>query len=113
MANIKLDSKGLIIEADSVFGEMFGISVQEIIGRTYQDFQLAHFKGLHEIDEKESVCITQPILVNVGRPHIAINDSDIGRWCLCLIPKRNSNGFRIEFTEALELFKDAARRIRA
>jgi PAS domain S-box-containing protein len=54
MVNIKLDSKGFIIEADSVFGEMFGISVQEIIGRTYQDFQLAHFKGLHEIDEKES-----------------------------------------------------------
>ena len=61
---------------------------------------------MDEIDEKESVCITQPILVNVGRPHIAINDSDIGRWCLCLIPKRNSNGFRIEFTESLELFKD-------
>ena len=61
---------------------------------------------MSEIDEKESVCITQPILVNVGRPHIAINDSDIGRWCLCLIPKTNIDGCRIEFNQAVELFKD-------
>ena len=61
---------------------------------------------MDEIDEKESVCITQPILVNVGRPHIAINDSDIGRWCLCLIPKTNIDGCRIEFNQAVELFKD-------
>jgi len=60
---------------------------------------------MDEIDEKESVCITQPILVNVGRPHRAINDSDVGRWCLCLIPKTNIDGCRIEFNQAIELFK--------
>ena len=54
MASIKLNSKGFIVEADSVFGDMFGIPVNDIVGCIYQDFQLAHFKGLKVINEQES-----------------------------------------------------------
>lgn len=54
MVNIKLNSKGFIVEADSVFGDMFGIPVNDIVGCIYQDFQLAHFKGLKVINEHES-----------------------------------------------------------
>jgi PAS domain S-box-containing protein len=54
MANIKINSKGFIVEADSVFGDMFGISVQDIIGSNYQDFQLSYFKGFQVINEQES-----------------------------------------------------------
>ena len=52
----------------------------------------------------ESVTIDKPILVNVGVPHRAVNDSDSGRWCLSLIPKKNNT--RIEFNQAIDIFHE-------
>lgn len=57
-----------------------------------------------EIFETESITIEQPTLVNVGLPHLAINDTNFGRWCFCLIPKKND--MRISFPQAVDIFKD-------
>ncbi len=54
MASIKINSKGFIVEADSVFGNLFGIQVNDIVGCIFKDFQLTHFKGLKVINEHES-----------------------------------------------------------
>jgi hypothetical protein len=57
-----------------------------------------------QIEMTESVTIDKPILVNVGVPHRAVNDSDLGRWCISLIPKKNNN--RIAFKQAIKLFHE-------
>jgi hypothetical protein len=57
-----------------------------------------------QIEIVESITIDKPVLVNVGVPHRAVNDSDVGRWCLSLIPKKNNE--RIAFNEAIELFHE-------
>lgn len=57
-----------------------------------------------DIDEEESLVINKPVLVNVGMPHRAVNDSNVGRWCICLIPKKGIN--RISFSESVDLFKE-------
>ena len=57
-----------------------------------------------EIIETKSVTANKPILVNVGVPHRVINDGDTGRWCLCLIPKKNDA--RISFNDALKIFSE-------
>lgn len=57
-----------------------------------------------QVDLVESVTIDRPILVNVGRAHRAVNNSNQARWCLCLIPKIGTN--RIAMPAAVELFKD-------
>jgi PAS domain S-box-containing protein len=54
MAYILLNSKGIISEADSHFGEIFGLQIQDVLGNVYQDFQQAHFEGLTSINEHES-----------------------------------------------------------
>jgi hypothetical protein len=57
-----------------------------------------------EIIKTESVTIDKPILVNVGVPHRAVNLGITGRWCLSLIPKKNSE--RISFDDALKIFSE-------
>lgn len=52
----------------------------------------------------DRVKIDNTILVNVGQPHRVINNSSKGRYCVCLIPKKNDH--RISFEEAVELFND-------
>lgn len=54
MAYILLNSKGTICEADSHFGEIFGLQIQDVVGNVYQDFRQAHFVGLTAINEHES-----------------------------------------------------------
>lgn len=58
-----------------------------------------------EIDKMESLTINKPALVRVGVPHKAINNTDKGRWCLCMIPKK-INGGRLLWPKSLDLFKD-------
>jgi hypothetical protein len=58
-----------------------------------------------EINKMESLVIDKPVLVRVGVPHRVVNDSDKGRWCLCLIPKQIKGG-RLLWPQALDLFKD-------
>jgi hypothetical protein len=57
-----------------------------------------------QIEITESITIDKPILVNVGVPHRAVNDSDLGRWCLSLIPKKNDE--RIAWNQAIEIFHE-------
>jgi len=52
----------------------------------------------------DRVLVDRPILVNVGRPHRVVNSSAHGRYCLCLIPKKNDK--RISFEESLDLFSE-------
>ena len=49
-----------------------------------------------EIIEKESIYIDKPILVNVGVPHRAVNNGNTGRWCLCLIPKKDNKRISLQ-----------------
>jgi hypothetical protein len=58
----------------------------------------------HQIELADSITVDKPVLVNVGVPHRVINDSNLGRWCLCLIPKKNNQ--RVAFNEAIELFHE-------
>jgi hypothetical protein len=69
-----------------------------LVGSPYMPFDPS------TIDIVEKVCINKPILINVGVPHRVINQSNYGRWCLCLIPKKQ--GMRLLFDEAVELFSE-------
>lgn len=53
---------------------------------------------------KNSISIAGPTLVNVGVPHRADNDSDVGIWYCCFIPKRGLT--RISFDDAAIVFKN-------
>ena len=59
----------------------------------------------NEITLAESLVIDKPALVRVGTPHRAVNDSDTGRWCLCMIPKHIRGG-RLLWPQSLDLLKD-------
>lgn len=58
-----------------------------------------------EVNITESLIIDKPTLLRVGIPHKVINDSDKGRWCLCLIPKSIGGG-RLLWPKSIDLFKD-------
>lgn len=58
-----------------------------------------------EINKMDSLIIDRPALVKVGVPHRAVNDTDNGRWCLCLIPKQIKGG-RLLWPQCIDLFKD-------
>lgn len=52
MAYIIVNSEGIISEADSHFGEIFGLQIHDLLGSGYLDFKRAHFEGLTTINEK-------------------------------------------------------------
>jgi hypothetical protein len=57
-----------------------------------------------QIELHESITINRPTLVNVGVPHRAVNESNLGRWCISLIPKKNNQ--RIAWNQAIEIFHE-------
>jgi hypothetical protein len=57
-----------------------------------------------EITNITPFVLDKPALLNVGRPHRVINNSNTGRWCLCLILFKNNR--RIMWDDALSLFSE-------
>lgn len=56
-----------------------------------------------EIRTKDTASLNGPTLVNVGVPHRADNNSDMGVWYFCFILKRNE--FRLSFDEAIVVLR--------
>jgi hypothetical protein len=57
-----------------------------------------------EITDITSFTLDRPSLINVGKPHRIVNNSDVGRWCLCMILKKDNE--RILWHDALKLLNE-------
>lgn len=57
-----------------------------------------------EISNITPFVLDKPALLNVGRPHRVVNNSDVGRWCLCLILFKDNK--RILWNDAMTLFSE-------
>lgn len=85
------------------FGEIKDLSALNLTSTTAAGSQYVEFTAA-QVEFKESVQLSQPALVNSGRPHNVVNWSSDGRWCLSVILTHNKN--RILFNEALHLFNE-------
>lgn len=85
------------------FGEIRDASALELTSTTAAGSQYVEFKP-NQVIFKESIQLSQPALINSGRPHNIVNWSPNGRWCLSVILTHNKK--RILFNDALKLFSE-------